>query len=306
MHHGKYIPLYVLIVFVGMLIFIGILVHFAPLEVLFPTGSIALQERNLMVIVIALMSLLAFPTIGFMFYIAWRYRADNPHHPSFAPEHTGSKKMVVILWGIPTIAVLVLACIIWPAAHMLDPYKAISNGTKPVTIQVVALRWKWLFIYPEEHIATVNYIQFPQHTPVNFYLTADAPMNSFWIPGLGGQIYAMQGMQTQTHFLSEKTGEFTGKASEINGEGYADMHFDVKVTSEEEYQNWLNTIKQNNHPFLFADYQVLSKPELITTHAFYSSVDPNLYDTILMKDMMPTPTPGGMDNMNMQGMDMEK
>src|SRR5262249_6679452 len=137
-----------------------------------------------------------------------------------------------------------MAVITWRSAHELDPYKPLQSEARPLMIQVVALDWKWLFIYPEEGIATVNFIQFPVHTPIQFTLTADgSPMNSFWIPQLSGQIYSMTGMTTPLHIIADEPGEYAGRANELNGKGFADMHFVAKATSQSEFDEWVASVK---------------------------------------------------------------
>lgn len=303
----KYLPFYALGGTIAVIALIAFLVHFAPVTLLNPSGYIAQHERNLMLIVIGLMSTLAIPTVIFMFYVAWRYRADNPHHPNFSPEHTASRKMSFIWWAIPSVAVVILSCIVWPAAHMLDPYKHLESSVKPVRVQVIALQWKWLFIYPDQHIASMNVLEIPTNTPIDFELTADAPMNSFWIPELGGQIYAMNGMHTQTHFLSQKIGDFQGLAAEINGDGYADMRFIVHSVSKEDYEKWVTKMQKGSTKLDQSVYNELAKPKEDRRELFYSLVDPKLFMTVLMKDLIPPTEPTHKDeNGNeMKGMDME-
>lgn len=303
----KYLPIYVILITLAMVAFIAFLAHFAPVTVLNPSGTVAKDERNLMLWVVGLMSVLAIPSLFMTYYVAWKYRADNPKHPSFKPEHTASKKMSIVWWGIPTIAALILSCIIWPAAHKLDPYKPLASSVKPVKVQVIALQWKWLFIYPEQHIATLNVLEIPAQTPIDFELTADAPMTSFWIPELGGQIYAMNGMQTQTHFISEKTGTFEGRDAEINGDGYADMSFAVKATTPAEFTAWVAKMKKGNTNLNQNVYNELAKASEDRRQLYYSSVDSNLFMNVLMKDMVPPsePTHKDANGNTMKGMDMQ-
>ena len=306
MKQMKYLPIYVIVVTIGVIALIAYLVHFSPVTVLMPDGGIAKDERNLMLLVIVLMSVLAIPSIFLTYYFAWKYRADNPKHPHFAPEHTSSRKMSFIWWTIPTVAALVLSCIIWPAAHALDPYKHLSSSVKPIKVQVIALQWKWLFIYPDQHIATLNYLEVPTGTPIDFELTADAPMTSFWIPNLGGQIYAMAGMRTQTHFITDKTGSFTGQNAEINGDGYSEMEFPVKAVAPQDFDKWVVETKKGGTTLDQKVYNELAKAREDHRQLYYSSVDLNLFGTVLMKDMAPQEPTHTDENGNvMKGMDME-
>jgi cytochrome o ubiquinol oxidase subunit 2 len=169
------------------------------------------------------------------------------------------------------------------------------SSNRPVAIKVVALRWKWLFIYPEQNIATVNFVEFPERTPVHFELTADAPMSSFWIPQLGTQIYAMAAMQTQLNVMANSEGEYAGKNMEINGAGYADMNFKAKSVSRDDFDAWIQHVKQASSTLDQVAYEDLAKPTEANPVAYYSSVTQGLYDSIMMKFMMPG---------NMQGMKM--
>ncbi len=164
--------------------------------VLTPKGTIAHQERHLMVVATAVI-----PVLALTFFFVWKYR-EGKQEATYSPEMESSPKIGFLLWLTPIIIIGVIGVINWKSTHTLDPYKPIPSDKKPITIEVIALQWKWLFIYPDEHIATVNFLEFPEGTPVSFKLTADAPMSSFWIPQLGSQMFAMQGMQNQLHLIS--------------------------------------------------------------------------------------------------------
>lgn len=275
--------LLLILVFSGASFFVTTHPNIFPL--LYPTGYIAIKERNLIVLAVCIMLAVALPVLGSMFFIAWKYREGNKK--AAYTDLSGNNALKVLWWAIPSSLVVIFSFIIWNAAHQLDPYKALDSSAKPITIQVVALQWKWLFIYPDQHIATVNFMEFPVHTPINFELTANAPMNSFWIPALGGQIYAMATMQTQTHLLSDKIGDFSGGAAEINGAGYADMRFTVRVSSQADFNAWVKQIKKSRNPLDTKAYNGLAKPNENTPATYYSTVDNNLYNTIVTKDMQP-------------------
>ena len=162
--------------------------------------------------------------------------------------------------GFPLVMTLIVGGFTWVKTHELDPYKPIESDKKPMTIQVVALQWKWLFIYPEEKIATVNFVQFPKDTPIRFEITADAPMNSFWIPHLGGQIYAMPKMKTELNLIANETGDFRGSSANLSGEGFAGMHFITRASSEEDYHNGWKQQKNRTSPRYFEEYKKLAAP----------------------------------------------
>ena len=146
-------------------------------------------------------------------------------------------------WGVPIVIIVILAVTTWKSSHDLNPFKPIESEKKPLAIQVVALHWKWLFIYPEQGIATVNFVQFPEKTPINFEITSDAPMNSFWIPQLGGQIYAMPAMRSKLHLIANEIGSFRGVSANISGKGFAGMTFTAKSSSEEDFDAWVQSGK---------------------------------------------------------------
>ena len=160
------------------------ILHFQEtIAVLFPKGIIGLEERNLLFIIQAIMLLVIIPVYILTFIFSWKYSATNPKG-TYDPDLVDNRLAEFIWWGVPLVFTLIIGAITWVKTHELDPYKPIESDKKPMTIQVVALQWKWLFIYPEEKIATVNFLQIPQETPIHFEITADAPMNSFWIPHL--------------------------------------------------------------------------------------------------------------------------
>ena len=257
-----------------------------------PQGPIALQERNLIILAVVLMLLIAIPMLILLYTFAWKYRAGNKKS-KYDPEHVGSWWRQLVWWAIPAVIIVAIAIVNWQSTHALDPYKPIVSSNSPLTIEVVALQWKWLFIYPAQGIATVNVIQFPEQTPIHFVLTADAPMSSFWIPELGSQIYAMSAMQTQMDLMASSTGEYAGKDTEINGAGYAGMTFLAKSTSQADFNAWVASVQQSTSTYPTLDmnaYNALAAPSQNNLPAYYSSVDQGLYNSILTKYMAPAST----------------
>ena len=269
--------------------------------VLNPAGTIASKERQLIIIALLLSLIVVVPVFIMLFGFAWKYNERNKKPGVYTPDNGGSRLLETIWWLVPTALLAVLSVIIWRSSHELDPSRAIASTTKPVTIQVVALDWKWLFIYPEEHVATVNLLELPVDTPVNFQLTADAPMNSLWIPQLGGQVYAMTGMSTQLHLMASKTGVYRGSSANISGKGFAGMKFSVPVTSMANYETWLSHIREDAPTLDQMSYNKLAKPSENNAATVYNLADTSLYDTIVMKYMMPTNTQTE-DISNMTGM----
>ncbi len=187
-----------------------------------------------------------------------------------------------------------LATIAWRSTHLLDPYAplpAAASSAPPLQVDVVALRWKWLFLYPAQGIATVNALAFPARTPVHFLLTADGPMSSFWIPQLGSQIYAMAAMQTQLTLEADRPGAYEGRDTEINGDGYAGMAFRAVAVPPQDFAAWAAQAKSSPQRLDRAAYEALAQPSSSVPPAFYGSIDPDLFAWIVTKDMTP---PSGM------------
>lgn len=208
-----------------------------------PTGQVGLEQKNLIITATLLMLLVVVPVIVMTFLFAWKYRASNTK-ATYTPKWNHSTKIEIAVWTVPVLIIIALGYITYKSTHELDPYRPIESDVKPVTIEVVALDWKWLFIYPEQGIATVNKIVFPAHTPINFKITSDAVMNSFFIPGLGGQIYAMAGMQTKLHLIADRNAEMEGISANYSGAGFTGMKFKAIATSQEDFDAWVSEVKK--------------------------------------------------------------
>jgi cytochrome o ubiquinol oxidase subunit 2 len=265
--------------------------------ILNPQGPIASDEKHLLFFAVGLMLIIVVPTILLSWIIAYKYRASNKN-AKYDPEWSHNNLLEAAWWVAPIIIIVILATITWITAHKLDPYRPLDSKVKPITIQVVALEWKWLFIYPEQGIATVNYVAFPAQTPVNFLITADAPMNSFQIPALGGQIYAMDGMQTKLHLLADNVGQYNGRSVSFSGDGFTGMEFTAKSLTSEDFNKWVKSVKKSAKNKLTMDtYNQLAKPSENTPVGYYSSVSNNLFNDIMMKYMMP-PMPNNSQHIN--------
>src|SRR5665213_829593 len=206
---------------------LALYLHGRDIPILDPKGPVALGERSVIYLTLALCAIVVIPVFVMLFTFAWKYRADNPkarvyHEPDWDHYNTAAE---IIWWLVPGVIVVILSVVAWQSSHALDPYKPLIGSGAPITVEVVALDWKWLFIYPEEGIATVNMLEIPENSPIHFEITADAPMNSFWIPSLGGQIMAMPGMTTQLNLLASSIGTFNGVSANISGAGFAGMAF---------------------------------------------------------------------------------
>ncbi|OGC80879.1 ubiquinol oxidase subunit II [Candidatus Adlerbacteria bacterium RIFCSPLOWO2_01_FULL_51_16] len=250
--------------------------------VLDPKGAIALAERGLMFHAVLFMLIVAVPVYILLFFFAWRYRTGNTK-AAYAPHWEHSKMEELIWWAIPFEIILILGALTWTSTHDLDPRKTLNVNVAPLVIEVVALDWKWLFLYPEENIATVNYVRVPRDKPVRFDITADAPMNSFWIPELGGQIYAMTGMITSLNLIANEVGEFAGKSANYSGEGFAQMKFTAQATSQENFDAWVAEVKTSSSTLSWSEYEMLAEPSVTKEPLYYGSVEPNLYNMIVTK-----------------------
>jgi cytochrome o ubiquinol oxidase subunit 2 len=261
--------------------------HFGNLiDVIFPTGLIEFEESDLLFIIQALMLLVIIPFYILTFVFSWKYSAQNPKGV-YDPDLVDSKLAEYIWWGFPLIMTIIVCALTWIKTEELDPYRPIESDKKALTIQAVALQWKWLFIYPEEKIASVNYLQIPKDTPVHFLITSDAPMNSLWIPDLGGQIYAMPGMRTELNLISSKVGDSRGSSANISGEGFSSMHFIARTSTEEDYHQWLATAKKATRSLNLEEYKKLAAPSTNNPVEIYQLADGTLFNQIIDKFMYP-------------------
>lgn len=265
---------------IGTALAIGLFIKIGASTVLNPEGQIAERQKDLIVFASLLSLIVVLPVFVLTIFIATRYREGNKK-ARYEPDWDRNLALETTWWAIPTALIVILSVITWRTTHELDPFKPLASNTTPITIQVVALDWKWLFIYPEQGIATVNYFQFPENTPIDFQITADAPMNSFWIPALGGQIYAMSGMSTQLHLIANETGTYRGSSANISGAGFAGMKFTAQSTTNGEFTDWVRQIKATASPIGMADYTELSEPSRDEPEALYALKEPDLFNQVL-------------------------
>lgn len=278
------IPLYI-----GLAALFALLIRAGHVQLLDPAGYIAGIQSHILWIAITCIGIASSIIIISVFAVVFRYREDAGRR--YDPAWTPGKRLLLAGWGIPSVAVAILSVMIWNTAQAVDPYRPISSNAPPVTIQVVALRWKWLFLYPNDNIATVNMMEIPVGTPISLRLTADAPMNSFWIPQLSGQTYAMTGMVTQLHIEADKPGDYAGSPAEISGDGFAGMDFTVHAVTASDYAAWKALAGEGSQPLDYAAYKRLAEPSSYVPPALYALADPNLFDAIVMQFMAPGTVP---------------
>lgn len=253
-----------------------------------PKGHIAEQQYELLIFATLLSLIVVIPVFGLMAFIVWRYREGNKK-ATYKPDWGGNTPLELVWWGIPIALIVVLAIITWQSSHALDPYRPLDSAKKPLRVQVISLQWKWLFLYPDEHIASINYLRIPEDRPISFELTSDAPMNSFWIPQLGGQVYTMSGMSTKLHLIANEQGTYDGVSANISGEGFADMKFIAEATSQKEFDTWAK-MNQEFAPLLTLEkYGELAQPTTKNQKASYALQDIDLYTSVIDKYMKPAP-----------------
>lgn len=272
--------------FLGVLAYITFYMSNHEIAMFASKGMIGIKEGKLIITASWLMLIVVVPVFIFALVFAWRYRArkgKGRHDPDWEHNYIAE----YCWWGVPCFIILILAIITWKSSHELSPFKPIESDKPALVVQVVALDWKWLFIYPEQGVAAVNFAQFPEQVPLSFDITADAPMNSFWIPQLGGQIYAMPGMRSKLHLIANEMGTFRGSAANISGEGFAGMVFTAKASTQEEFDLWVKSVRGSGKPLNLETYEQLKKPSSYHPVEYYRLEEKDLFDQILMKYMMP-------------------
>ncbi|HEY5695825.1 MAG TPA: ubiquinol oxidase subunit II [Candidatus Saccharimonadales bacterium] len=268
--------------------------------VLNPQGVVGNSERDLIVFTVILSLLVVVPVFTLLGVFAWKYRDTNTKKVEYKPEWDSDKILETIWWGIPCVVILALSIVTWQTSHSLDPFRPLNVATEPLRVQVVALQWKWLFIYPDQGVASVNELEIPEKTPINFEITSDAPMNAFWVPSLGSQIYAMSGMSTQLHLMADKVGEYKGSSTNISGTGFADMTFSVHAVANAQFKQWVE-MARGSEALTTNTYAELAKPGTMQKTMHYMVPDTALYDSIVAKYSQPAPQHTTMP-MNMGGM----
>ncbi|MBE2893942.1 ubiquinol oxidase subunit II [Spirabiliibacterium falconis] len=250
--------------------------------ILDPKGQVGMAERNLILTATGLMLIVVIPVIFMTFYFAWKYRHNRPDaDKDYEPNWAHSNKIEFVMWTIPIIIIAILATITWKTTHELDPYRPLAPEEDTMTIEVVSMDWKWLFIYPEQNIAVVNEMALPVGKAVKFKITSNSVMNSFFIPQLGSQIYTMAAMQTQLHLIADHPGVYQGLSANYSGSGFSDMTFKVHADDQATFDAWVEKVRSSNTSLTLAEYKALSKPSKKNPVTYYSSVENGLFSYIL-------------------------
>jgi cytochrome o ubiquinol oxidase subunit 2 len=269
-----------------------------------PPGDVALREGRLIVIATVLMLLIIVPVIVLTLAFAWHYRQSNPD-AHYAPDWDHSIQLELVIWAVPLLIIIALGAVTWITTHTLDPFRPLGTGRpgqavaappQPLTIDVVALDWKWLFLYPDQGVAVVNELAAPVDVPIHFRITSESVMNSFYIPALAGQIYAMPGMESQLNAVIGRPGQYDGFSANYSGAGFSGMRFRFRAMSGADFDAWVQAARGGGNELDRNAYLALSKPSDREPVRRYAAVAPGLFDAIVnrcvgrgqicIKDMM--------------------
>jgi cytochrome o ubiquinol oxidase subunit II len=252
--------------------------------VLDPKGPVALGERQILFNALGIMLAIVIPVILATLGVAFWFRASN-ERARYRPNFAYSGRLEMLVWSIPAMTVFLVGGVAWVSSHDLSPRKPIVSTVKPLRVQVASLDWKWLFIYPDQGVASVNRLTIPVGTPVSLELTSSGVMNSFFVPQLGGQIYTMAGMITRLHLQADHPGTYRGFSAQFSGEGFSDMHFDADAVPDDQFAQWLDAARSGGPELDAKSYADLAKPSAVVAPFTYRSVAPGLFNSILVSEM---------------------
>jgi cytochrome o ubiquinol oxidase subunit 2 len=259
--------------------------------VLTPAGPVGEGDVKVMFDAVALMLTIVVPTILLTLGFAWWYRASN-RRAKRLPTFAYSGRIELVVWAIPALTIMFLGGMIWIGSHDLDPAKPLdARSGKPLEVQVVSLDWKWLFIYPEEGVASVNTLAAPVGRPIHFQLTSASVMNAFFVPQLGSMIYTMNGMADNLNLQADKPGDYQGLAAMINGDGFPDMHFDLHAVPPDQYAAWISAAKAGGPTLDATGYAALARQSAKVAPFTYRAVQPGLFQAIVSQQIAPAPGP---------------
>jgi cytochrome o ubiquinol oxidase subunit 2 len=252
--------------------------------VLDPKGPIAFAERQILFNALGIMLAIVIPVILAILGVAFWFRASN-ERARYRPNFAYSGRLEMLVWSIPAMTVFLVGGVAWVSSHDLSPRKPIASTVKPLRVQVASLDWKWLFIYPDQGIASVNQLTVPVGTPVNLELTSSGVMNSFFVPQLGSQIYTMAGMITRLHLQADHPGTYRGFSAQFSGDGFSDMHFDANAVPNEKFVQWVEAARSAGPQLDAQTYADLAKPSAAVAPFTYRAVAPGLFDSLLVSEM---------------------
>jgi cytochrome o ubiquinol oxidase subunit 2 len=258
--------------------------------VLNPKGPIGAGNSTILIDSVAIMLAIVVPTIVATLAAAWWYRSSNIR-AQYLPDFEYSGQLELIVWAIPLLTIMLLGGVAWVGSHDLDPARPLESKEEPLDVQVVSLDWKWLFIYPAQHVASVNRLAIPAGTPIRFLLTSGSVMTAFFVPQLGSMIYTMNRMRTQLNLTADEPGVLRGLATQISGDGFADMHFEVEAKSREDFYAWLGKARADGPELTPESYIELSKQSVVPAPYTFRTVTDGLFEKILDQTLPPGPGP---------------
>jgi cytochrome o ubiquinol oxidase subunit 2 len=258
--------------------------------VLDPKGVVGIADKTILIDSLAIMLAIVVPTIAATFAFAWWYRASNTK-ATYLPDWEYSGRIEFIVWAIPILVIMLLGGVAWIGSHDLDPAKPLASNTPPLEVQAVSLDWKWLFIYPNQRVASVNQLVVPAGTPIHFSLTSASVMNAFFVPQLGSMIYTMNGMTTQLNLRADAPGTFRGLSSHYSGDGFSDMHFDVRAVPAEQFSAWIDATRSTGPSLDAESYAALARQSVNATPFTFGEADPDLFEQIVTQQLPPGPGP---------------
>jgi cytochrome o ubiquinol oxidase subunit 2 len=268
----------------------ALLVTASSTSILEPAGPVARGERIILLDALAIMLAIVIPTIIATLAFAWWYRASNTK-ARYLKDWAYSGRIELIVWSIPTLVILFLGGVIWTGSHQLDPARALSSQDDALEVQVVSLDWKWLFVYPDQRVASVNELVVPAGKPVHFSITSASVMNQFFVPRLGGMIAAMNRMVTHLHLQADAPGEYYGQSAQFSGDGFSDMHFTVRALPAGQFDAWLAATRRDGPALDRAAYAQLAKQSSNVQPFTYREADPALFKAIVSQEISPAPGP---------------
>jgi cytochrome o ubiquinol oxidase subunit II len=263
--------------------------------VLDPQGPVGEATRTILIDSLAIMLAIVVPTIVAALGVAWWFRASNTR-ARYLPDWAHSGQLELIVWAIPLLTIMLLGGVAWVGAHDLDPAKPLKSDNAPLSVQVVSLDWKWLFIYPDQRVASVNRLVIPAGVPVHFDITSASVMNAFFVPQLGSMIYAMNGMATQLNLLANAPGRFRGLSSQYSGSGFADMHFEVEAVPADRFTAWVEATRNAGPTLTPQSYAELAKQSSKVAPFTYRGTDHDLFQQIVLQQLPPGPGPANQTN----------
>jgi cytochrome o ubiquinol oxidase subunit II len=258
--------------------------------VLDPQGPIGAANVKILLNALGIMLMIVVPTIIAILIFGWWFRASNPR-ARYRPDFVYSGGIEMVVWGIPILVIMFLGGVIWLGSHELDPFRPIASPHKPTQVQVVSLDWKWLFIYPEEGVASVNELVVPAGIPVHFSLTSASVMNMFFVPQLGSMIATMNGMVTQLHLAADKPGEFYGQSAQFSGDGFSNMNFVVRAVPQDAFAQWVAGTRQTGSALDRTSYLALCQQSTNVRPFSYGTVEASLFSAVVNQELPPCPGP---------------